>query len=393
VTSHVGLRALRHADVFLVVALCAAVAVVIPLLNVELPETSALRPSDFFVTLVGKLTCYAIVAVAMDLVWGYAGILSLCHGLFFALGGYAMGMYLMRSIGTEGMYRSALPDFMVFLDWKELPWYWRGFEHFTFAVAMALLAPAAVAYVFGFFAFRSRIGGVYFSIITQALTFAAMLLFFRNNTGFGGNNGLTDFKRILGYSLREPSTRAVLCAASGAGLAASYGLCRAITSSRAGRVLRAMRDAELKVRFCGYDPIAYKLFAWTLSAMLCGLAGALYVPQVGIINPSEMQPSSSVEIAIWVAVGGRGTLAGAILGALVVNGAKSWLTVAFPTAWLYFLGTLFVGVTLLVPGGLLQALGGLGKLRHLKARLMRSAESKGTAETAQPTDAAHPEPP
>lgn len=391
--SPVGLRALRHADVFLVVTVCAAVAVAIPLLNVELPETSALRPSDFLVTLVGKLTCYAIVAVAMDLVWGYAGILSLCHGLFFALGGYAMGMYLMRSIGTEGMYRSALPDFMVFLDWKELPWYWHGFEHFTFAIAMALLAPAAVAYVFGFFAFRSRIGGVYFSIITQALTFAAMLLFFRNNTGFGGNNGLTDFKRILGYSLREPSTRAVLCAASGAGLAVSYGLCRAITSSRAGRVLRAMRDAELKVRFCGYDPIAYKLFAWTLSAMLCGLAGALYVPQVGIINPSEMQPSSSVEIAIWVAVGGRGTLAGAILGALVVNGAKSWLTVAFPTAWLYFLGTLFVTVTLLVPGGLLQALGSIGNLRHLKARFIRSAESKGTAETAQPTDAAHPEPP
>jgi urea transport system permease protein len=357
----------------LVVVVCAFVTLAVPILNVELPATSALHPSDFFVTLVGKLTCYAIVAVAMDLVWGYAGILSLCHGLFFAVGGYAMGMYLMRSIGTEGMYRSTLPDFMVFLDWKELPWYWHGFEHFGFAAAMALLVPGVVAYVFGFFAFRSRIGGVYFSIVTQALTYAAMLLFFRNATGFGGNNGLTDFKRILGFSLREPATRAALCSISGAGLALAYGICRYVASSRAGRVLRAMRDAESKVRFCGYDPIAYKLFAWTLSAVLCGLAGALYVPQVGIINPSEMQPSSSVEIAIWVAVGGRGTLAGAILGALAVNGAKSWLTVAFPTAWLYVLGTLFVVVTLLVPGGLLQALDVLTHVRALRGRLFHGS--------------------
>jgi urea transport system permease protein len=244
----------------------------------------------------------------------------------------------MRSIGTEGMYRSALPDFMVFLDWKELPWYWRGFESFPFAMAMALLVPGTVAFAFGFFAFRSRINGVYFSIITQAVVYAAMLLFFRNATGFGGNNGLTDFKRILGLPLREPSTRAILCAASGAGLALSYALCRAIVGSRAGRVLTAMRDVPAKVRFCGYDIVSYQLFAWTVSAVICGLAGALYVPQVGIINPSEMQPSNSVEIAIWVAVGGRGTLAGPILGALLVNGAKSWLTVAFPTFWLYFLG-------------------------------------------------------
>jgi urea transport system permease protein len=339
-----------------VLAVCLVVGVIVPILNVLPAEGSPLHVPDFFVAVFGKLTCYAIVAVAMDLAWGYAGILSLCHGLFFALGGYAMGMYLMRTIGSEGVYRSELPDFMVFLDWKELPWYWHGFDRFGFALVMALLVPGAVAYVFGFFAFRSRISGVYFSIVTQALTYAAMLLFFRNATGFGGNNGLTDFKRILGYSLREPSTRAVLCAASGAGLGLSYALCRAVVASRAGRVLTAMRDVEAKVRFCGYDPVSYKLFAWTLSAVLCGFAGALYVPQVGIVNPSEMQPSSSVEIAVWVAVGGRGTLGGAALGALLVNGAKSWLTAAFPAAWLYVLGVLFVSVTLLLPGGVYGAL-------------------------------------
>ena len=303
-------------ETWLVLVVCVTVGVVVPIFNLVPAETSALHVPEFLVALLGKLTCYAIVAVALDLAWGYAGILSLCHGFFFALGGYAMGMYLMRVIGTEGMYRSSLPDFMVFLDWKELPWYWLGFDHFWFAAVMALFVPGLVAYVFGFFAFRSRISGVYFSIVTQALTYAAMLLFFRNATGFGGNNGLTDFKRILGFSLREPATKAGLCAASGIGLGVAYAVCRAVVKSRAGRVLTAMRDVEPKVRFCGYDPVAYKLFAWTLSAVLCGLAGALYVPQVGIINPSEMQPSSSVEVAIWVAVGGRGTLAGAVLGAL-----------------------------------------------------------------------------
>jgi urea transport system permease protein len=358
-----------------VAAVCTLIAVVIPLLNVLPPPTSPFRVSDFTITLVGKLACYAIVAVAMDFVWGYAGILSLCHALFFALGGYAMGMHLMRVIGAEGMYRSALPDFMVFLDWKELPWYWRGFDHFGFAMLMALAVPGVLAYVFGFFAFRSRISGVYFSIVTQAVTYAAMLLFFRNATGFGGNNGLTDFKRILGFSLRDPSTRAALCAASGAALGLTYALCRVIIRSRAGRVLAAMRDAEAKVRFSGYDPVSYKLFAWTVSAVLCGLAGALYVPQVGIVNPSEMQPSSSVEIAIWVAVGGRGTLAGAMLGAFVVNGLKSWLTVAFPTAWLFVLGFLFVAVTLVLPGGLVQILSGVGRARGLAARLASGRSS------------------
>ncbi|MDP9036419.1 MAG: urea ABC transporter permease subunit UrtC [Myxococcota bacterium] len=372
-------RASSRWDVGLAVIVCGVVALLVPLLNTLPAESSALHVSEFAVTLVGKLTCYAIVAVAMDLVWGYAGVLSLCHGLFFALGGYAIGMYLMRSIGTEGMYRSSLPDFMVFLDWKALPWYWQGFDHFGFAMTMALVVPGVVAYVFGFFSFRSRIGGVYFSIMSQALTYAAMLLFFRNATGFGGNNGLTDFKRILGYSLREPSTRAALCALSGAGLAVTYTICRLVVGSRAGRVITAMRDAEAKVRFCGYDPVAYKLFAWTLSAVFCGLAGALYVPQVGIVNPSEMQPSSSVEIAIWVAVGGRSTLGGAIVGAFLVNYAKSWLTVALPTVWLYLLGGLFVVVTLLLPGGIVQAFATIRRgrvvVQGLLARRSASRES------------------
>jgi urea transport system permease protein len=374
-----------------VAIVCVVVGVLAPLLNVFARESSALHVPDFFVTVLGKLTCYAIVAVAMDLVWGYAGILSLCHGLFFALGGYAMGMYLMRVIGTEGMYRSALPDFMVFLDWKELPWYWRGFDRFGFALLMALVVPSVVAYVFGFFAFRSRIGGVYFSIVTQAVTYAAMLLFFRNATGFGGNNGLTDFKRILGFPLREPTTRAALCSASAAGLALAYGICRFVVASRAGRVLTAMRDVEAKIRFSGYDPVRYKLFAWTLSAALCGLAGALYVPQVGIVNPSEMQPSSSVEIAIWVAVGGRGTLAGAIVGALLVNGAKSWLTAAFPTAWLFVLGALFVIVTLVLPGGVLQLLASPQRARSAAAELLRSLAARRARRSSPPVAMGNPE--
>jgi urea transport system permease protein len=378
-------RALRHWDAGLVVVACTLAGLVVPLFNVLPPEASAIHVPDFAVTLVGKLTCYSIVAVAMDLVWGYAGILSLCHGLFFALGGYAMGMYLMRSIGGEGMYRSALPDFMVFLDWKELPWYWRGFDHFGFAVFMAMAVPGIVAYVFGFFAFRSRINGVYFSIVTQAVVYAAMLLFFRNATGFGGNNGLTDFKRILGFSLRDTATRAALCAASGAALAVTYTLCRGVVASRAGRVLTAMRDAQTKVRFCGYNVVSYQLFAWTLSAVLCGVAGALYVPQIGIINPSEMQPSTSVEIAIWVAVGGRGTLAGAILGALLVNGAKSWLTVAFPTVWLFLLGMLFVFVTLFLPGGVLRVFANPKRVVRTAARIAQLGRTALARRSSRPT--------
>lgn len=327
-----------------------------------LPFTGLLPPH--MVPLFGKFLCYAIVALAMDLVWGFGGILSLGHGLFFALGGYAMGMNLMRSMKGEGVYRSELPDFMVFLDWKALPVTWYGFDSFPFALFMALAVPGALAFVFGFLTFRSKIKGVYFSIVTQALTYAAMLLFFQNAAGFGGNNGLTDFKRIAGFSLQHPDTKVGLFVISALALAATYVMCRFIVTSRLGRVLTAVRDAELKARFCGYQSTNYKLFVWTLSACLCGLAGALYVPQVGIINPSEMQPSNSIEMAIWVAVGGRGTLTGAMLGAFVVNGGKSFLTGAFPEVWLYVLGGLFVVVTLFLPGGLHSLLRyGFGKIR------------------------------
>jgi urea transport system permease protein len=311
---------------------------------------------DRIIPLLGKFSCFAIVGLAMDLVWGFTGVLSLGHAVFFALGGYAIGMYLMRAIGTQGVYRSALPDFMVFLDWKELPWYWHGFDHFAFAALMSVIVPGVLALVFGFFAFRSRIKGVYFSIITQALTFALMLLMFRNDTGFGGNNGLTDFKRILGLSLAEQSTKRSLFLATVIALLGSYLLCRYVVTSKLGRVLLALRDAESRVMFSGYEPLTFELFAWTLSAMLCGLAGALYVPQVGIINPSELAPANSIEIAIWVAVGGRGTLVGGVLGALLVNGVKSWLTAAYPELWLYVLGLMFIAVTLFLPQGVVGLL-------------------------------------
>lgn len=333
--------------------LAISVIIVIPALNLMLQPDSFFYVPDYLIILLGKFLCYAIVALAIDLIWGYTGILSLGHGVFFALGGYAMGMHLMRNIGKEGVYRSELPDFMVFLDWKELPWYWYGFDNFAFTMLMVILIPGLFAFLFGFFAFRSRIKGVYFAIITQAMTYALMLLFFRNNTGFGGNNGLTDFKRILGFSLQEPSTKLALYVVSAVFLFMSYLLCRYIVKSKFGRVLTAIRDAEGRVMFSGYNPLRYKLFVWTLSAVLCGIAGALYVPQVGIINPSEMQPANSIEMAIWVAVGGRATLFGAATGALLVNGLKSWFTVAFPDLWLYVLGTLFIAVTLFFPRGLI----------------------------------------
>jgi urea transport system permease protein len=340
---------------WVVLGLLVFVALVgIPFLN-RVPATeSVLHLPDYLIPLFGKFTCYAMVALAIDLIWGYAGILSLGHGVFFALGGYAMGMHLMRTMAGEGVYRSALPDFMVFLDWKELPWYWYGFSSFGFSCFMALFVPGLLAYAFGFFAFRSRIRGVYFSIITQALTYALMLLFFRNNTGFGGNNGLTDFKRLLGFSLQEPTTKLGLYIASVAALLLVYLACRYLVVSKLGRIVMAIRDAESRLMFCGYDPRSYKLFLWVVSAMICGLAGALYVPQVGIINPSEMQPANSIEMVIWVAIGGRGTLAGAATGAWLVNGAKSWCTGAFPELWLYMLGALFVVVTLWCPGGVVS---------------------------------------
>ena len=340
---------------WLVVAVLALVALaLIPALNRFPTSDSVFHLPDYLIPLFGKFACYALVALAMDLIWGHAGILSLGHGVFFALGGYAMGMHLMRIIVGEGVYRSELPDFMVFLDWKELPWYWYGFSNFTFALFMALAVPGLLAYVFGFFAFRSRIRGVYFSIITQALTYALMLLFFRNNTGFGGNNGLTDFKRVLGFSLQEPTTKLGLYMVSVAALFLVYFACRYLVVAKIGRIFTAIRDAESRLLFCGYDTRSYKLFLWVVSAVICGLAGALYTPQVGIINPSEMQPANSIEMAIWVAVGGRGTLVGAVSGALLVNGAKSWCTAAFPDLWLYMLGAIFVVVTLFCPGGLIS---------------------------------------
>ena len=339
---------------WIAIAIFSAIALVlIPLLNLAVPPSSAFHLSDYTVGLLGKFMCYAMVALAMDLIWGYTGILSLGHGVFFALGGYAMGMYLMRMIGTEGNYGSLLPDFMVFLDWKALPWYWHGTDNFWYALLLVVLAPGLLAFVFGYFAFRSRIKGVYFSIITQALTFAFMLLFFRNETGFGGNNGFTDFKYIAGFSLTHPSTKTALFAITGATLIIALLACRFIVTSKLGRVLTAIRDAESRMMFSGYNPLGFKLFVWTFSAILCGIAGALYVPQVGIINPSEMSPANSIEIAIWVAVGGRGTLIGPLIGAALVNGAKSWFTVAFAEYWLFFLGALFIFVTLFMPNGVI----------------------------------------
>ncbi|HWK46893.1 MAG TPA: urea ABC transporter permease subunit UrtC [Stellaceae bacterium] len=332
----------------------AAAIVLIPLLVLLPPAGSAFRVPDYLVPLLGKYACYAILALGLDLVWGYAGILSLGHGAFFALGGYCMGMYLMRQIGTRGVYGNPnLPDFMVFLNWQELPWTWWGFSSFPFAVVMALAVPGLLALVFGWFAFRSRVTGVYLSIITQAMTYALLLAFFRNEMGFGGNNGLTDFKDVLGFEIRAPSTRIGLYILTVACLAAAFLLCRWITRSKLGRLLLAVRDAEGRVRFLGYSVTRAKLFVFTLSAVLAGLAGALYVPQVGIINPSEFSPANSIEIAIWVAVGGRGTLVGAILGALVINLAKTWLTGAAPELWLFVLGALFILVTLAMPDGIL----------------------------------------
>jgi urea transport system permease protein len=336
--------------------------VLVPVLNLVVPEGHALHLSDYFVSLLGKILCYAICALAMDLIWGYTGILSLGHGVFFALGGYAMGMYLMRQIGRDGQYRMDMPDFMVFLNWKEFPWTWAFSDSFAFQLLLVVLVPGLLAFVFGFFAFRSRIKGVYFSIITQAMTFAAMLLFFRNETGFGGNNGFTDFKRILNIPVATSGMRVFLCCLTAAVLIGCFLMARVIVNSKYGRVLQAIRDAETRVMFTGYDPVAYKLSIWTLSAVMCGVAGALYVPQVGIINPSEMSPAASIEIAIWAAVGGRATLIGPIVGAFFVNGAKSWFTVAFPEFWLFFLGALFIAVTLFLPNGL------VGLLKRRKER-------------------------
>lgn len=349
-----------------VIAALAAVGVVAPLLNLVVPEDSAFHLSEYAMLLVAKMMCYAMCALAMDLIWGYTGILSLGHGVFFALGGYMMGMYLMRQIGRDGNYKSDLPDFMVFLDWKEFPWHWALSDSFVATVLLVVLVPGALAFVFGYFAFRSRIKGVYFSIITQAMTFAAMLLFFRNETGFGGNNGFTDFKRILGFPIATPGMRMTLFVITGLTLIGFFLFARWLVASKYGRVLQAIRDAEGRVMFTGYDPLHYKLSIWTISAVMCAIAGALYVPQVGIINPSEMSPAASIEMAIWTAVGGRGTLIGPIVGAFFVNGAKSVLTQTVPEFWLYFLGALFIGVTLFLPAGIV---GLVDRLRGRRAEV------------------------
>ncbi len=352
------------AATWIVVPLLLAVAILVPVLNLATDPSSAWHVPTYVVSLVGKYLCFAILALSLDLVWGYCGILSLGHGAFFALGGYAMGMYLMRQIGTRGVYANPdLPDFMVFLNWQELPWYWHGFDMFWFAMLMVVLVPAALAFVFGWFAFRSRVTGVYLSIITQAMTFALLLAFFRNDMGFGGNNGLTDFKDILGFDIQADSTRSSLFAASAIMLALAYLACGYIVTSRLGKVLVSIRDAESRTRFCGYRVEHFKLFVWTFSAVLAGIGGALYVPQVGIINPGEFAPANSIEAVIWVAFGGRGTLWGAIVGGLGVNAIKSWLTGAFPEIWLYALGALFIATTLFLPKGIAGLLMSLRRRR------------------------------
>jgi len=347
-------------------------AILVPVLNLMVPADSMFHVPTYIVTLLGKYLAFALLALSVDLIWGYAGIMSLGHGAFFALGGYAMGMYLMRQIGDRGVYGNPeLPDFMVFLDWKELPWFWYGFDAFPFALLMVVLVPGALALIFGWFAFRSRVTGVYLSIMTQAMTYALLLAFFRNDMGFGGNNGLTDFKEILGFDIQAKGTRATLFSLSAVAVAGAYVLCKLIVSSRLGRVLMAIRDAESRARFLGYRVEYYKLFVFVVSAMLAGIAGALYVPQVGIINPSEFAPPASIEIIIWVAIGGRGSLYGAVLGAILVNYAKTYFTGALPDAWLYALGGLFIASTIFLPKGLVGSIpafsGGVRQMLRPKA--------------------------
>lgn len=383
-TPHILTRSLDRAAIAFVL-IVAAVGVLIPLSNLLLPQGSMFQVPTYLVALWGKYVCYAILALSIDLIWGYCGILSLGHGAFFALGGYAMGMYLMRQIGSRGVYGNpVLPDFMVFLNYKELPWFWTGFDHFWFAAIMVLAVPGLLAFVFGWFAFRSRVTGVYLSIITQAMTYALLLAFFRNDMGFGGNNGLTDFKDILGFNVQADATRSALFAASAMALALAVLATWAIVSSKYGKLLTAVRDAESRTRFLGWRAENVKLFAFTVSAVMAGIAGALYVPQVGIINPGEFAPSNSIEIVIWAAVGGRGTIVGPIIGALLVNAGKSWFTGVLPEFWLFALGGLFVAVTLLLPKGIV---GMWDSWRgNAKARRTASlAEEAGTdAEVAPP---------
>lgn len=369
-----------------IVAVLVAIAIAVPAGNLLIPAGQFGHVPTYVVTLFGKYLCYAILALSLDLVWGYCGILSLGHGAFFALGGYAMGMYLMRQIGSRGVYANPiLPDFMVFLNWKELPWYWLGFDMFWFAAIMIVLVPGLLAFIFGWFAFRSRVTGVYLSIITQAMTFALLLAFFRNDFGFGGNNGLTDFKDILGFNVQAATTRATLFALSALLLAVAVLVCSMIVNSKLGKVMVAVRDAESRTRFLGWRPENVKLFAFTVSAVMAGIAGALYVPQVGIINPGEFAPENSIEAVIWVAVGGRGTILGPIIGALLVNFGKTLFTSALPEYWLFALGGLFVVVTLFLPKGIV---GLVAQIRNGTAKKNSTALDRQSAEAEagqQPT--------
>ncbi|MBN9027812.1 MAG: urea ABC transporter permease subunit UrtC [Rhizobiales bacterium] len=374
------LRALdRRTSIVLLVII--GVGILLPVLNLATDPSSPFHVPTYVLTLLGKYLTYALVALSVDLVWGFCGILSLGHGAFFALGGYAMGMYLMRQIGDRGVYGNpVLPDFMVFLNWKELPWFWTGFEHFWVAAIMVLLVPGLLAFVFGWFAFRSRVTGVYLSIITQAMTYALLLAFFRNDMGFGGNNGLTDFKDILGFDIQADATRGALFFASALALAIGFWICRAVIASKFGKVLVAVRDAESRTRFIGYRVEGYKLVVWTLSAMMAGVAGALYVPQIGIINPGEFAPANSIEAVIWVAVGGRGTLIGPIVGALLVNFGKTWFTSGILAEyWLFVLGGLFVLVTLFLPRGVVGSLLAMGAKKKPVEKPIEDVVAPGVA--------------
>jgi urea transport system permease protein len=369
VITHRILRALDDKAVW-VVSILLLIALAIPFSSLVLPAGHPLHLPNYTVPLFGKYLTYTMLALALDLVWGYCGILSLGHGAFFALGGYAMGMYLMRQIGSRGVYGDpVLPDFMVFLNYKQLPWFWYGFDHFWFAAIMVLAVPGLLAFVFGWFAFRSRVTGVYLSIITQAMTYALLLAFFRNDMGFGGNNGLTDFKDVLGFNVQADATRSALFAASAVILALAVFITWAIVGSKYGKLLMAVRDAESRTRFLGWRAENVKLFAFTVSAVMAGIAGALYVPQVGIINPGEFEPANSIEVVVWAAVGGRGTIVGPIIGALLVNAGKSWFTGVLPEFWLFALGGLFVAVTLLLPKGII----GMWDSWRGNARALRAA--------------------
>jgi urea transport system permease protein len=373
--------------ILITILLLLAVAVVVPILNLVVPPASALHVPSYIVALTGKYLCYALLALALDLVWGYCGILSLGHGAFFALGGYAMGMYLMRQIGDRGVYGNPLlPDFMVFLDYKELPWFWYGFDQFWFAALMVMAVPGLLALVFGWFAFRSRVTGVYLSIITQAMTYALLLAFFRNDMGFGGNNGLTDFKDILGFNVQASSTRSALFAATALALALAVFVTGLIVGSKYGKLLMAVRDAESRTRFLGWRAENVKLFAFTVSAVMAGIAGALYVPQVGIINPGEFDPANSIEVVIWTAVGGRGTIVGPIIGAILVNSGKSWFTGAMPEFWLFALGGLFVAVTLFLPKGII----GMWDEWQANAKARRAASAEPPSPEAGPAVVVRP---